>query len=203
VSDAVSAMPTSIRTTSAVADVDQRPDRRISAPDCSPPPSRISGRRPRADGRLVEVAEPPAPHPDPEEVIPTFTEIAEARCLELLQSQTVGRVAWFARDAPEILPVNYVWHENCVIFRTSAHGPLSELSQPTDVAFEVDEIDQQHHQGWSVVVHGRAEGVVRPADVVRLFAASGVPWASGMRILIIRITPTRVSGRLVATQSNA
>jgi len=94
--------------------------------------------------------------------------------------------------------VTYVWHENNLIFRTSPHGPLSELSQPTDVAFEIDELDQQQHQGWSVVVQGRSEGVVRPAEVVRLWAVSGVPWASGMRNLLIRITPTRVSGRLVA-----
>jgi len=70
------------------------------------------------------------------------------------------------------LPVTDVWHDNSVIFRTSPYGPLSELSQPTNVAFEVDEIDQQHHQGWSVVVHGRAQGVVRSDEVVRLW-----PWA--------------------------
>ena len=135
---------------------------------------------------------------DDDEVIPTFGGISPSRCVELLQTQTVGRVAWQAANAPEILPVTYVWHEDSVIFRTSPSGPLSELSQPTDVAFEIDEVDQQRHQGWSVVVHGRAEGVVRPDEVVRLWAVSGVPWASGMRNLLIRITPTRVSGRQVA-----
>ena len=87
-----------------------------------------------------------------------------------------------------------------MIFRTSPYGPLSELSQPTDVAFEVDEIDQQHHEGWSVVVHGRAQGVERPDEVVRLWAASGVPWAPGMRNLMIQITPTRMSGRIIAAR---
>jgi nitroimidazol reductase NimA-like FMN-containing flavoprotein (pyridoxamine 5'-phosphate oxidase superfamily) len=131
-------------------------------------------------------------------VIPAFSEIAPARCVELLQTQTTGRVAWQTAHALEILPVSYVWYEDSVIFRTSPHGPLSQLSQPTDVAFEIDELDQQHHQGWSVVVHGQSQGVVRPADVVRLWAVSGVPWAAGMRNLLIRITPTQVSGRLVA-----
>ena len=133
-----------------------------------------------------------------DEVISTFTDIAPARCVELLQTHTIGRVAWYAGDAPEILPVTYVWLDDSVVFRTSPHGPLSALSQPSDVAFEIDELDQRHHQGWSVVVHGQAQGIVRPAEVVRLWAVTGVPWASGMRNLLIRITPTRVTGRLVA-----
>jgi nitroimidazol reductase NimA-like FMN-containing flavoprotein (pyridoxamine 5'-phosphate oxidase superfamily) len=137
---------------------------------------------------------------DDDEVRPTFSAISPSRCVELLQTQTVGRVAWQAAHEPEILPVTYVWHENSVIFRTSPSGPLSQLSQPTDVAFEIDELDQQHHQGWSVVVHGRAQGVTRPGDVVQLWAVSGVPWAPGMRNVLIRITPTRVSGRLVAAR---
>ena len=133
-----------------------------------------------------------------DEATRAFSAISPERCVELLQTQTVGRVAWQAADAPEILPVTYTWHENSVIFRTSPYGPLSELSQPTDVAFEVDELDQQQHRGWSVVVHGRAQVVVRPDEVVRLWAVSGVPWAPGMRNLLIRITPTRLSGRQVA-----
>jgi nitroimidazol reductase NimA-like FMN-containing flavoprotein (pyridoxamine 5'-phosphate oxidase superfamily) len=134
------------------------------------------------------------------EVVPTFSGISPERCAELLQTQTVGRVAWQASRTTEILPVTYVWHENSVIFRTSPYGPLSELNQPTDVAFEIDDVDQQHHQGWSVVVHGRAEGVVRPDQVVRLWAVSGVPWAPGMRNLLIRITPIQLTGRQISAR---
>jgi len=133
---------------------------------------------------------------------PAFSDLSPARCVELLQAHTIGRVAWCAANAPEILPVTYVWHEESVIFRTSPYGPLSELSQPTDVAFEIDDLDQQHHRGWSVVVHGQAQGIVRPADVVRLWAVTGAPWAPGMRNLLIRITPSMVSGRLVAAPAD-
>jgi uncharacterized protein len=137
---------------------------------------------------------------DDDEVVGTFYGIPPARCIELLQSQAVGRVAWQSAEGPEILPVTYVWYEDSVVFRTSPYGPLSELSQPTDVAFEIDEFDQHRHQGWSVVVHGRAQGVARPDEVVRLWNVSGVPWAPGMRNLIVRITPTTVSGRQVAAR---
>ena len=44
---------------------------------------------------------------DDDEVIPTFSGISPARCLELLRTKTVGRVAWRATEGPEILPVTY------------------------------------------------------------------------------------------------
>jgi nitroimidazol reductase NimA-like FMN-containing flavoprotein (pyridoxamine 5'-phosphate oxidase superfamily) len=137
---------------------------------------------------------------DDDEVIPTFSAIPPARCVELLQTQTVGRVAWQAADAPEILPVTYTWYDNSVIFRTSPYGPLSGLVTPTHVAFEVDEIDQQHRQGWSVVVHGRAQAVAGSDRLSQLWTVAGVPWAPGLRNLFIQITPTTLSGRQVAAR---
>ena len=77
---------------------------------------------------------------DEDESTPAYSGISPGRCTELLQTQTIGRVAWQAADGPEILPVTYTWHENSVIFRTSPDGPLSELARPTDVAFEIDEV---------------------------------------------------------------
>jgi nitroimidazol reductase NimA-like FMN-containing flavoprotein (pyridoxamine 5'-phosphate oxidase superfamily) len=91
-----------------------------------------------------------------------FRAISPARCEDLLQSQSVGRVAWQAADGPQILPVTYAWHEGTIIFRTSPYGVLSELIRPTEVALEIDEIDQNNHRGWSVVVQGRAQGVAEP-----------------------------------------
>jgi hypothetical protein len=61
------------------------------------------------------------------------------------------------RDGPQILPVTYACHDGTIIFRTSPHGVLSELVRPTDVALEIDELDQERRHGWSVVVPGRAQ----------------------------------------------
>ena len=91
----------------------------------------------------------------------SFGPISPARCEELLQSQSVGRIAWQAADGPQILPVTYAWHEGTIIFRTSPYGVLSELVRPTDVAMEIDELDQHSRRGWSVVVQGRAAGSCR------------------------------------------
>ena len=85
-----------------------------------------------------------------------FTPLSPTRCQELLESQSIGRVAWQAADGPQILPVIYACHDGTVIFRTSPYGVLSELVRPTDVALEIDELDPEGRQGWSVVVQGRA-----------------------------------------------
>jgi uncharacterized protein len=137
-----------------------------------------------------------------EESTGEFRAISPARCEELLQSQSVGRVAWQAADGPQILPVTYAWHEGTIIFRTSPYGVLSELIRPTEVALEIDEIDQNNHRGWSVVVQGRAQGVAEPDQLARMWTAGGVvPWASGIRNVFIQVTPHKVSGRVVAARS--
>ena len=65
-----------------------------------------------------------------------------------------------------------------------------ELVRSTDVALEIDELDQEGRQGWSVVVQGRAQGVAEPDQLVRMWTVGGVvPWASGIRNVFIQIIP--------------
>jgi uncharacterized protein len=78
---------------------------------------------------------------------------------------------------------------------------LSDLSSSTDVVFEIDEIDQRNHGGWSVVASGRAEAVDEPREAERLLTDAGVvPWAPGDRNVLIQITPQKVTGRTVAAR---
>ena len=134
--------------------------------------------------------------------IDEFKPISPSRCRELLESQSIGRIAWQAADGPQILPVTYAYHEGTIIFRTSPYGVLSELVRPTDVALEIDELDQQSRQGWSVVVQGRAQGIAEPDQLVRMWTVGGVvPWASGIRNVFIQIVPHRITGRIVAARS--
>jgi uncharacterized protein len=76
-------------------------------------------------------------------------------------------------------------------------GLLAELAQPTSVALEVDELDQQT-RGWSIVLHGHTSAVREPDELADLWASDSlVPWASGNRTLFIRIRPDTVAGRIV------
>ena len=131
-----------------------------------------------------------------------FRALGERECVELLRTHTVGRVAWQAADGPLVLPVTYAWHESAAVFRTSPYGVLSELVRPTDVALQIDELDERHRGGWSVLVQGRAEAVAEPSEVVGLWTVDGlVPWAPGVRNLFLRVTPRRISGRLLLSRT--
>jgi uncharacterized protein len=87
-----------------------------------------------------------------------FREIPREECEALLAAQSTGRVAWNAADGPQVLPVTYGVYAGDIVFRTSPYGALSQLDNPTIVAFEIDDIDQAHGAGWSVVARGRARG---------------------------------------------
>jgi uncharacterized protein len=127
-----------------------------------------------------------------------FEALGREKCLDLMESHHVGRVAWQAADLPQILPVTYAMHQGSAYFRTAPDSILAELAQPTRVALEVDELDQQNRSGWSIVMHGGTSAVSEPDELDDLWASDSlVPWASGHRTLFIRIRPERVSGRVV------
>ena len=134
---------------------------------------------------------PTAPHP-------TITAMSQRVCIDLLDRHHMGRIAWQAADAPQILPLTYTMFEGRAYFRTSPESILSELLRPTAVALEVDELDHKTRTGWSVVMHGRSRAVAEPAEVTQLWAIDPVPWAPGSRHLFIEVTPTQVTGRVVS-----
>jgi len=130
--------------------------------------------------------------------IPAVGGLDRSRCIELLSSRQIGRIAWRAADGLQILPVTFAWYQESVVFRTSPYGVLSELVHEADVAFEVDQVDEEGRSGWSVVVRGRARAAAEPEELRRLWRLNDpVPWASGTRNLFIQITPGLITGRTV------
>jgi uncharacterized protein len=123
-----------------------------------------------------------------------LTELAQDECLELLTTRQVGRLAFTDEEGVVVVPVNYVVHQDMVLFRTSPHTSLGRHAESAAVAFEVDEIDDFTQSGWSVLVRGHAEYV----DVDDLPAAADsrpTPWADGTRNLHVRIRPRSITGR--------
>ena len=114
-------------------------------------------------------------------------------CLRLLSTKAVGRFVYIARlGVPDVVPVTYVLHGDEVLF-CSGTGPKLQAAQRRDrIAFEVDEFDSTARSGWSVVVHGRAEAVVFGRAVQGVLP---VPWAAGPRGHLVRVVPTRITGR--------
>lgn len=111
--------------------------------------------------------------------------------VQLLESQSIGRLAYLAREGvPDLVPVNYLWHDGGVLIR-SGPGPKLQAAQRGDVvAFEVDELDEIGRTGCSAVVVG-------PASVVesRTWTHEVRCWAGGPHHHLIRINPTRLEGR--------
>jgi hypothetical protein len=129
---------------------------------------------------------------------PHSRELTVEECEQRLACASMGRVGWTVGGLQQILPVSFAMEAGRVVFRTSAYGVLAHLRQPTNVAFEIDEVDPAGGTGWSVVVQGSAQAVVLPQKLVDLWARPDiVPWAPGTRNLFIAITVQALSGRAV------
>ncbi|MGH7735373.1 MAG: pyridoxamine 5'-phosphate oxidase family protein, partial [Gemmatimonadales bacterium] len=99
---------------------------------------------------------------------------------------------------PLAFPVNYVLDGRTVAVRTDP-GLLLEWATLGPVAFEVDRIDEETQQGWSVLVHGVGRDVSEGVDAwsERLRSASLEPWAGGERHHWIAIASPRFTGRRI------
>ena len=131
-----------------------------------------------------------APHPGSMKLLPRG-------CWDRLDAHGIGRVGLATQAGPAIIPVNYIVDTRTIVFRTALGGTTAH-TLGTEVAFEVDHLDEPLSEGWSVLIVGSAERVSDPRTVLRLADEPGAtPWAGGKRDLVVRIIPTRITGRLV------
>jgi nitroimidazol reductase NimA-like FMN-containing flavoprotein (pyridoxamine 5'-phosphate oxidase superfamily) len=124
----------------------------------------------------------------------------EEECWQLLDTTTVGRLAFGAESGIEILPLNFVVFEGRIFYRTEPGSPIAALAAGRDdVSFEVDYHDDLNQSGWSVLVKG---STAEPAslDAERALASTHRlgPWAPGDRSLVIVLNPRTLSGRKVS-----
>ncbi|GAA3494705.1 pyridoxamine 5'-phosphate oxidase family protein [Streptomyces prasinosporus] len=129
---------------------------------------------------------------------PQLRDLAPEECRRLLSTHGVGRVAVSASDgSPAVVPVNYEVVEDAIVFRT-APDSVAAAAVGTEVAFEVDHVDEATSRGWSVLAVGPASVVTEPAVVRGLVQrAHTEPWAGGAREMWVSIRPTRLTGRRI------
>lgn len=129
-------------------------------------------------------------------------DLEAGECLRLISPGGIGRIAYGSGGGLAIRPVNYRLIEGAVVFRTTEHGALDEdLRTGIDgaeyrVAFEIDELDPERQQGWSVLIQGPAHHLT-DAERAAYGDAGLVTWAEGDREMYVRITPSRITGRRV------
>ncbi|MEU3772454.1 pyridoxamine 5'-phosphate oxidase family protein [Streptomyces sp. NPDC032472] len=125
----------------------------------------------------------------------------EDECRSLLGTYGVGRIAVFTPEGPAVLPVNYLIAGADIAFRTAVDA-LAARAAGTEVAFEIDNIDDVTAGGWSVLAVGELEAVTDPEEIRHLTAtARSQPWAGGPRTHWMKLTPVRLTGRRVAHTS--
>ena len=120
-------------------------------------------------------------------------EIDDAECRELLAGHHVGRVAYCDDLGPVVLPVNYVVDEGTILIQVSPHSTMARNLRTGNASFEIDDHDEYHQAGWSVLVRGHARHV-EPAELPSVDARP-TAWAEGLRTFYVRITPHDISGR--------
>jgi nitroimidazol reductase NimA-like FMN-containing flavoprotein (pyridoxamine 5'-phosphate oxidase superfamily) len=99
---------------------------------------------------------------------PRLRDIDADECRALLDTHGVGRLAVTASDGcPAVVPVNYDVLDDAIVFRT-APASTPAAAAGTEVAFEVDHMDEAMSRGWSVLVVGPASAVTEPGTVRRL-----------------------------------
>ena len=130
---------------------------------------------------------------------PDLIRLTDEECRWLLAANVVGRVAFDAGSGPRIHPVNYAMDGDVVVLRTAEESELVGLADRGDrplVAFEVDHVDYDRHQGWSVLAVGRLSRVVDAGDLDRIARQwSPRPWEDGDREAVLRVTVEELTGR--------
>jgi len=121
----------------------------------------------------------------------------DAECLRLLAGATLGRIGVTTGALPAVLPVNFWFDGEHILFRTGPGTKLAAATQDAVVAFEVDDMDPLWHTGWSVMVTGVARHVTDPAELERLARMPIARWAPRGGGQVVSITPELISGRRI------
>jgi nitroimidazol reductase NimA-like FMN-containing flavoprotein (pyridoxamine 5'-phosphate oxidase superfamily) len=120
-----------------------------------------------------------------------------AECLRLLDGRSVGRIAGTFGALPVVLPVEYVMDGDSIVLETGRGTTLGFATAGAVVAFEVDNLHEHGHNGWTVMVTGVAEEVPDGPERDRL--RSLLPDEPDDRddrdVRFVRISSEIVSGR--------
>jgi uncharacterized protein len=125
----------------------------------------------------------------------TVDELSESACWALLRTTSVGRLAVWVEDHPDIFPLNYVVDHGMVVFRSRAGTKVSAALSDSPVALEADGYDAETAKAWSVVIKGNAEEIRRGPDLMDTVDLALFPWQAGDKGRFIRIVPTTTTGR--------
>ena len=134
---------------------------------------------------------------------PVVEVLDEAECLSLIAGGGVGRIGYTSRFGPAVVPVNYHLYERTIVFRTGLHSSMVEdlrtgiADAEFNVAFEIDEIQRDTQEGWSVLIQGPAHFVDSQEELAPLARLGVQPWSGGSKEQFMRVIPIHITGRRI------
>ena len=120
------------------------------------------------------------------------TVLTDDQCWELLRAHEFGRLAYHLGEEVHIVPINYAVDHDTLLFRTDEGSKLLGVVMNYDVAFEIDQYDDDLAR--SVVVRGRAR-VLEEDEEHRAENIALHPWISTPKYNVVEIHPKQVTGR--------
>ncbi|MGO4587493.1 pyridoxamine 5'-phosphate oxidase family protein [Paenarthrobacter sp. 2TAF44] len=122
-------------------------------------------------------------------------ELSVHDCWKYLQSTSTCRIALINGNVPEIFPVNYIPNFGTILFRTGQGTKHKALREGTPLALEADGFNRYGTIAWSVIIKGHPEFVTHPEEIQEAVNAGLSPWQPGAKDILVRVTPTEISGR--------
>ncbi|MET0143620.1 MAG: pyridoxamine 5'-phosphate oxidase family protein [Ilumatobacteraceae bacterium] len=82
-----------------------------------------------------------------------------------------------------------------IVFRTAEGTKLAASVLGRGVAFEVDGLDDEAGEAWSVIVKGHAVEIDGMYDLIDALDLPLFPWHASPKHRFVRIEPVEISGR--------
>jgi nitroimidazol reductase NimA-like FMN-containing flavoprotein (pyridoxamine 5'-phosphate oxidase superfamily) len=120
------------------------------------------------------------------------TQLSVEECWEMLRANEFGRLAFRLVDEVHITPINYAVDREALLFRTAEGNKLLSVAMGSEVAFEIDEYDEDSAR--SVVVRGKPR-LLGEDEAHRAENTPLRPWVGALKYNVVEIVPETVTGR--------
>jgi nitroimidazol reductase NimA-like FMN-containing flavoprotein (pyridoxamine 5'-phosphate oxidase superfamily) len=127
---------------------------------------------------------------------PLVGDLSREQCLVHLEAGAYGRVVYVTARGPVAVPVNYEFTDGLVVISTDP-AKAKALARAPMVGFEVDHVDQDVSEGWSVLVTGPARRITAPHERMALSSIGLESWSEGGTHDLVAISPQEITGRVI------
>jgi nitroimidazol reductase NimA-like FMN-containing flavoprotein (pyridoxamine 5'-phosphate oxidase superfamily) len=127
---------------------------------------------------------------------PNVEPLTGEQCEVHLRMSEFGRLLYSRARGPVAIPVNYEYTDGQIVISTDP-DKATWLQGLRIVGFEVDRVDEDLDEGWSVLVTGEVRIVEDPDENLRLSSLGLASWSDGGEHTLIAITPKEITGRVI------